>query len=83
MDSPIQPARLPFRTELLIKELYERDVTIRDIFAQYYEMEAIGDHLHDVQFGNDEEGQHGRTKLTVEDAHLAGHTQPEIDKKPF
>lgn len=46
-------------SQLMIMELYQRGVTIRDIFGAYYEIEAAND---------------GRS-LTVEDAELSGYNQ--------
>lgn len=73
----IKPKRRQVPTQRLIQELHKRGVTITDIFAQYYEMEAMGDYQEDRAFGSDERGQHGKP-LTVGDAELAG-----LAKLPF
>lgn len=59
-------------TEVMIATLYIRGVTIEDIFGKYYTFEEMGGAVDDEIFGNDEEGQHGRPRLTVGDAQLAG-----------
>lgn len=66
----------------MIKKLWERGVTIEDIFGIYYALEAQADARLERVFGNDEEGQHG--KLTVGDARLAGYGVPEVtNTQPF
>lgn len=57
--------------EVLIATLFIRGVSIKDIFARYYEYQAMSDAVDDEIHGNDEEGQHGQ-QLTVGDAELAG-----------
>lgn len=37
------PRKKPLTNEELIKELWDRRVTIEKIFALYYELDAIGD----------------------------------------
>ena len=53
-DEEYQATRID--TDILVNELWERGITIRDIFGKYYEREEAG-HAH---------------SLTVEDARLAG-----------
>lgn len=73
-------------TDKLMNELWERGVTIQEVFGRFYELEAIVDARYDEVFGSDEAGQHGRPQLTVADAELAGLAsvpdQP-IDRQPF
>ena len=69
-------------TQALIVELFKRGVTIKQIFGQYYELEAIADERHDEIFGNDEEGQHGKQPLTIGDALLAGVVARDINTNP-
>lgn len=68
-------------TDILITELHDRGVSIQDVFAQYYAMEAAEDAHSDELFGNDEQGQHGKP-LTVGDAELAGLT-PQLPNQPL
>lgn len=56
--------------DLFIKALWRHGVTIERIFGAYYALEAMADAHSDAIFGNDEEGQHGRPRLTVGDALL-------------
>lgn len=67
-----KPAIQRFTSDTLINELWRRGVPIHHIFGRYYELEAITDAIEDDTFGSDERGQHGRPKLTVADAELAG-----------
>ena len=74
---PTQPKTAS--TEVMITELFVRGVSIEQIFAQFYALEAQADAWHDEIFGNDEEGQHGdpnrfgkHKPLTVGDALLVG-----------
>ena len=54
----------------LIVALWRHGVTIERIFGTFYALEAMADARSDEIFGNDEEGQHGRPRLTVGDALL-------------
>lgn len=63
-------------TEVLVTELWKRGVSISDIFGQFYALEMIEDAKHDDIFGDDEEGLHGRPRLTLNDAELAGRASP-------
>lgn len=54
-------------TRLMAKELYERGVSIRDIFGIYYELEEAGN---------------GRS-MTVEDAELAGLLEKIVTVEAF
>lgn len=74
-------------TEVMMQELYNRGVTIEDLFGFYYTLEANATGLEWQNEGDGEEGQHGRpkvpTKLTVGDAQLA-HGLPKINhEQPF
>lgn len=64
----VEASRLP--TGVMVEELFNRGVSIEDIFGIYYALEEMGNARSDEIFGNDEEGQHGRPKLTVGDALL-------------
>lgn len=73
-------------TDILITELQRRGTTIEDVFRVYYALEEQAAARDDELFGNDEEGQHGRPRLTVGDAELAGlvnlPTKPK-ERQPF
>lgn len=82
----IKPVKHPFTMTngKMIRILWERGVTIEDIFGQYYAMEEMANARDDEIFGNDEEGQHGRPPLTVGDAQLAGFGLPTVKHdQPF
>jgi len=66
------------RTDTLVAELYRRGVTMQEIFGVFYALEQMEDARLDEIFGNDEEGQHGRVPLTVEDAELVGFVSQPI-----
>lgn len=86
MGKLIQDIKQPFTMTngRMIKILWERGVTIEQIFGQYYAMEEMASARDDEIFGNDEEGQHGRPVLTVGDARLAGFGTPEVKHdQPF
>jgi len=74
------------RTDTLVAELYRRGVTIQDIFGVFYALEQMEGARLDELFGNDEEGEHGRQPLTVEDAELAGFASLPVEpsnRQPF
>lgn len=82
----IKPVKHPFTMTngKMIRILWERGVTIEEIFGQYYAMEEMANARDDEIFGNDEEGQHGRPPLTVGDAQLAGFGLPTVKHdQPF
>jgi hypothetical protein len=70
----------------MIKKLWERGVTIEEIFGIYYALEEMASARDDEIFGNDEDGQHGRPRLTVGDALLVTPTPPPkrpVGEAPF
>lgn len=74
---------LHVETEAMVTELYMRGVSIQQVFGQYYALEEMGNAHSDQIFGNDEEGQHGRLTLTVEDALLAAPPKTPLGQAPF
>lgn len=82
--------RLPYKTELMVTELYERGVGIQDIFGMFYALEEMASAHDDDIFGSSEEGLHGRAvakprkPFTVGDAQLAGGIAPKPGvRQPF
>lgn len=72
--------------QVLITELFVRNITIEHIFGSYYAIEEqMGAHDDEI-FGNDEEGLHGKptSLLKVKDAMLVMDTKSKpIERNPF